>query len=264
MRKIFYYILFGVSACSLTLCTGSKSKKIGDGSRLTVDRAKELYSEISSTSQLNKLSDKEKDAGWQLLFDGVTGNGWHGYNQQGIPEFWSIEDGSLTMNSTGMGEEQDIITDKIYRNFAFTVEYKLSKGANSGIIFQLKEDSKYKFPYETGPEFQLIDQDNWPDPLEDRQIHGANYAMYPPLAKPYNPFSEWNRLLLVVEGNDVIQMINGEVVVSYTKYSDEWNELRNSGKWTDFPDWGKFDEGNISLQNHGTKVWFRNIKIKEL
>jgi hypothetical protein len=71
-------------------------------------------------------------------------------------------------------------------------------------------------------------------------------------------------LLLVVNGNEVVQKINDTLVVAYTKYSDEWNALRNSGKWTDFPDWGKFDEGHISLQNHGTKVWFRNIKIKEL
>jgi hypothetical protein len=88
--------------------------------------------------------------------------------------------------------------------------------------------------------------------------------MYPPLVKPYKPLGEWNEILLVVDGNKVTQMLNGEVVVQYVKYSDEWKKLRNSGKWANFPDWGKFDEGHIDLQNHGTKVWFRNIKIKEL
>jgi hypothetical protein len=210
------------------------------------------------------LTEKEKQAGWQLLFDGESFSGWHGYNMQGIPDIWVIEDGSLAMNQAEGHESQDIITDSIYKSFALTVEYKLSKGSNSGIVYQVKEDTLYQFPYETGPEFQLIDQDNWPDPLEDWQIHGANYAMYPPKVKPYKPINEWNRLLLVVDGNHVTQLINGVETVSYEKYSEDWIQRRNAGKWADYPDYGKFDEGNISLQNHGTKLWYRNIKIKLL
>ena len=134
----------------------------------------------------------------------------------------------------------------------------------SGVLYQVAEDKKYQFPYETGPEFQVIDHENWPDSLEDWQINGANYAMYPPLVKPYKPLGEWNQLFLVVQGNTVTQILNGSVVVRYEKYSDEWKKLRNSGKWNAYPDWGKYDEGYISLQNHGTKVWYRSIKIKEL
>jgi hypothetical protein len=225
-----------------------------------------LYAEIDLSAAPNTLTDKEKQAGWQLLFDGKTFSGWHGYNMQGIPDVWAIEDGSFTMSQTGGQESQDIITDNIYKNFALTVEYKLSKGSNSGIVFQIKEDTLYAFPYETGPEFQLIDQENfpWPTPLEEWQIHGANYAMYPPKAAPYHPINEWNRLLLVVDGNHVTQLINGVETVSYDKYSDDWTQRRNAGKWVDFPDYGKFDEGNISLQNHGTKLWYRNVKIKKL
>ncbi len=182
----------------------------------------------------------------------------------GIPDCWIIEDQSLTMTTEGGAESQDIITDKTYKDFAFTAEFKLTKGANSGIIFQVMEDTLYKFPYETGPEFQVIDRENWPDPLEDLQTCGANYAMYSPRVKPFKPVGEWNRLLIVVKGNKVTQILNGEVTVEYEKYSDEWTKLRNSGKWADYPDYGKYDEGHISLQNHGTKVWYRNIMIKEL
>ena len=82
--------------------------------------------------------------------------------------------------------------------------------------------------------------------------------------RPYRPLGEWNHLLLVVKGNKVTQILNGEVVVTYEKYSDDWNAQKNSGKWVDFPDWGKYDEGYISLQNHGTKVWYRSVKVKEL
>jgi hypothetical protein len=223
-----------------------------------------LYSEIDKKDAPNTLAPGEKKNGWQLLFDGKTTNGWHGYNLKVFPDCWAIENGSLTMNTTGSAESLDILTNKKYRNFALSLEYKLTKAANSGIIYQIAEDPKYKFPYETGPEFQVIDHQNWPDKLEDWQINGANYAMYPPLAKPYRNLGEWNQLFLVVNGNSVTQILNDQVVVKYEKYSEEWKKLRNSGKWNAYPDWGKFDEGFISLQNHGTKVWYRSIKIKEI
>lgn len=226
--------------------------------------APSLYSEVNKNAAPNTLSDDEKKDGWQLLFDGKSTNGWHGFNMNGFPDSWAIENESLTMNSMDSAENQDILTDKKYRDFALSLEYKLTPAANSGVLYQIEENPKYKFAYETGPEFQVIDHEGWPDKLEDWQINGSNYAMYPPKAKPFKPVGEWNQLLLVVKGNKVTQMLNGEIVVEYEKNSDEWNKLRNSGKWTDFPDWGKFDEGHISLQNHGTKVWYRDIKLKEL
>jgi hypothetical protein len=223
-----------------------------------------LLAQISKDDAPNTLSNQEKKDGWQLLFNGTTTDGWHGYNMKVFPECWKIEDACLTMNSTGSKEDQDIITNEKYRNFALSLEYKLTKAANSGVIFQVAEDTAYKFPYETGPEFQIIDHENWADTLKDWQINGANYAMYPPMAKPYKPLGEWNQLFLVVKGDSVTQILNGVVVVKYVKNTEEWKTLRNSGKWSAFPDWGKFDEGFISLQNHGTKVWYRDIKLKKI
>jgi len=253
MKKMFLCTMAFVSLFCISF-TGEKK-----------DPALVLYDEVANPETANILTAKQKSQGWQLLFDGKTGAGWHGYNQQGIPDCWAIEDGTFTMNSVGGGEEQDIITDKVYKNFAFSVEYKMTPRANSGIIYQVKEDAKYTFPYETGPEFQIADYNPQPGrTINELQIHGANYAMYAPIEKPYLPIGEWNRMLLLVKDNEVTHVLNGVVVVRYTKYSDEWQELRDSGKWTDFPDYGKFDEGHISLQNHGTKVWFRDIKLKEL
>jgi hypothetical protein len=223
-----------------------------------------LYSELDKSAPVNTLTKKEKRAGWQLLFDGKNTTGWHGYNLTVFPDCWKIEDGTFTMTTQGRAESQDIITDKVYKSYAFSVDYKLTKAANSGIIFQVAEDTLYKFPYETGPEYQIMDQDNWPDSVSVWQYCGANYAMYPPKSKPYNPLGEWNHILLVVNGNNVTHILNGEVIVEYVKNSEEWIKLRNSGKWAAFPDYGKYDEGHISLQNHGTQVFFRNIKIKEL
>jgi len=252
MKRIYFYLLPLIGIFLFSSCEEK------------TDLASKLYSELDLTATPNTLTEKEKQAGWLLLFDGETTDGWHGFNMAGIPDVWAVEDGCFTVNGEGGNEEQDIITNDIYRNFAFSLEYKLSQGSNSGIIFQVNEDPKYGYSYETGPEFQLIDHENWPDQLENWQINGANYAMYPPKELPNNPVGEWNHLFLVINGNHVTQMINGVEVVSYEKYSDEWVELRNSGKWKDYPDYGKFDEGNIALQNHGTKLYFRNIKIKLL
>lgn len=223
-----------------------------------------LWNELNQNAQPNSLTEEEANKDWQLLFDGESFDGWRGYNMNEAPDSWIVEDRALTMTTVGGHESQDVITDKTYRNFAFNFEYKITPGANSGIIFQIKEDPKYQFPYETGPEFQIIDDEGWPGQLEDWQVSGANYAMHPPLAKAYKPVGEWNRGMIVVNGNQVTYILNGHVTATYEKYSDEWNELRNSGKWSDFPDYGKYDQGHISLQNHGTKVWFRNLKIKTL
>lgn len=223
-----------------------------------------LLSELDQSARPNILSKKEKNKGWTLLFDGSTTKGWRGFNMGQFPDCWTIEDGTLTMTTTGMQESLDIITEKIYQNFALSLEFKLSPGANSGILYQVSEGESYQFPYETGPEYQVIDHDNWPDPLEDWQICGSNYAMYPPLEKPYKPVGEWNHIFLLVDDNKVEQLLNGKLIVRYEKYSEEWMALRNSGKWSEFPDYGKYDKGHIALQNHGTKVWYRNIKIKAL
>jgi hypothetical protein len=224
----------------------------------------DLFTQISKNKSPNTLSKKEKKKNWQLLFDGKHTTGWHGFNLDGFPDCWTIEDGALTMTTQGRAESQDIITDKTYKSFAFFAEFRLTKGANSGLLFQVSEDKKYKFPYETGPEYQVIDQDGWNGKLEDWQICGANYAMNPPMVKPYKPVGEWNKALIVVDGNSVTFILNGQVTVKYTKNSEEWLKARNSGKWSAYPDYGKYDEGHISLQNHGTKVWYRNVKIREL
>lgn len=226
--------------------------------------ALKIFQELDLNSKPNTLAKKEKKQGWKLLFDGKTTKGWRGYNMAEFPDCWEVNNGSFIMTTTGGAESQDIITTKKYKSFAFSIEFKLTKGANSGIIFQVEEDAKYKFPYETGPEYQVMDHENWVSDLEDWQICGANYAMYPSKKKPFKALGEWNHAVLIVDGNHLTQILNGEVVVTYEKYSDEWKNLRDSGKWSNFPDYGKFDKGHISLQNHGTNVSYRNVKLKEL
>ncbi len=155
--KNFLTGILGLSVMAFVFACSQKQPK----------SATELLTEIDSKDAPNTLSGAEKKEGWKLLFDGTSTNGWHGYNLKVFPDCWAIEDGSFTMNTTGSAESLDIITNRIYRDFAFSLEYKLTKAANSGVIFQVAEDPKYKYPYETGPEFQVIDHQNWPDTLEE-------------------------------------------------------------------------------------------------
>ena len=219
---------------------------------------------LDPNAPVNTLTEKEQAAEWTLLFNGNDFNGWHGYNMAGIPSEWSIEDGTMTMKYVDGAESQDVITDKTYKNFVLSLEYKMTPKANSGILFQVKEDSLYKYSYETGTEFQIIDNLGWPGKLEDWQMHGGNYAMYVAEGEFEKPIGEWNTALLIADNNHVSYYVNDVKTVEYEKYSDDWTQRRNSGKWKNYPDYGKFDEGNIALQNHGTQVFFRNIKLKEL
>jgi len=224
-----------------------------------------MMAELDHQATTNTLSDVEKDNGWVLLFDGKSLDGWHGFNADFAPDCWRAEDGMLKIiNAGGAESAEGILTNKQYRGFALSLEFQLTAGANSGVLFHVAEDAKYTYAYETGTEFQLIDHEGWPDPLEGWQICGANYAMHAPKDPLYKPVGAWNKMLLVVNRNEVTHVLNGKIIVEYEKYSDEWTTLRNSGKWSDYPDYGKFDEGFIALQNHGTKVYFRNIKLKEL
>ena len=249
------FVLIIIILISLTYCTTS------DKNENTLSYLSELDLDVFA----NTLSQKEKENGWRLLFDGVTTEGWRGYNMNNCPNCWTVKNDCLTVISEGEEEDyQSLVTDKVYKNFVLSVEVKLTTAANSGIIYQVAEGPKYKYAYETGHEFSIIDHENWPTPLDDLQINGSNYAMYPPRVKPYKKIGEWNHYLLVVDGNKVTQILNGEIVVEYEKYSDEWIRRRDNSKWTYYPDWGKFDTGHICLQNHGSKLWYRNIKLKEL
>lgn len=194
-----------------------------------------LYKQIDRKSAPNSLSKEEKKAGWSLLFDGKSTAGWHGYNLTTFPDCWAVENGTLTTITKTGKESQDITTDKSYRSFALSLDFKVAKGSNSGIIYQVKEDAKYKYPYETGPEVQIMDLK--PGQKPGLQSLGANYGML--VAKPFpaKETGEWNNLMLIVDGDHVTHIINGVVIVEFDRYSPEWTKLKESGKWKDYPDY---------------------------
>ena len=216
----------------------------------------------------NTLSAAEKKAGWVLLFDGTSFKGWHGYNGQKTPA-WKVADCSLesagTEGNYGSDQRADLASDQQYTNFELSVEWKASKGGNSGVMYGVVEDPKYKTAWLTGPEYQLIDDVGFPEKLEEWQKAAANYAMHVPNdQKQLKPVGEWNSTKIVVSGKHVEHWLNGKKVLEFERWSDDWKKRRDSGKWKDAPDYGLAAKGHIALQDHGSAFAFRNVKLRPL
>jgi hypothetical protein len=224
---------------------------------------------FSSCSSTNKLTSSEEKDGWVLLFDGKTTDGWHNWNEDQISG-WLVEDGCLLGQGLGGDIGGDIISDKEYENFHLKWEWKLGDHGNSGVMYHVIEDPKYNAAYETGPEYQMIEDDDFRDeegnpyPLEEWQKTGADYAMYLASDQKKVNVRDWNSSEIIFTPEKAEYWLNGVKVVEFVPWSDDWFEKRNSGKWDDYPDYGLAKKGKICLQDHGSKVWFRNIKIKEL
>ena len=214
----------------------------------------------------NALTPQEQSEGWQLLFDGTTLNGWRDFNGVGLTGPWEVKDGCLYAEGGGSDSDGYIVTDKTYENFELSWDWKISKGGNSGVLYHVVEGAEYKVPYATGPEFQLIDDENFPHELEDWQRCGVDYAMHLPdfSTMKVNPAGEWNNSKIVFNNGHVEHWMNGDKIIEFKAWTEEWFALKNSGKWDDFPMYGLAREGVICLQDHGDPVWFRNIKIKVL
>lgn len=218
----------------------------------------------------NTLSAEQTAEGWQLLFDGETLKGWKRYNHDTIGPLWSVENGAILCDGEGLGEGSgemggSLITTRQFDNFDLILDYKLSPGGNSGILYHVVEDPKYKYDYETGPEFQLLDDGGWKGELRDEQKAGSNYDMFAASSsKKINPAGEWNTARIVYYNGHVEHWLNGEKVVEFEEASDDFKARFDKSKWKEYPDWNKAKSGAIALQDHGAPVYFRNIRIKEL
>lgn len=215
-------------------------------------------------SQDNTLTKTEKRHGWKLLFDGKTQNGWRYYKNE-PSKSWEVADGTLhSKGSAGNygSINADLMTQDQYENFELSVDWKISAKGNSGILYLVTEE--FKTSYLSGPEYQIIDDLNFPEKLEDWQKTGANYAMNTaPTAAP-RPVGEWNTAKIIVNKGHVEHWLNGKKIVEYQIGSEEWKKNKMNGKWKDANGYGLAKKGYIALQDHGSEAWFKNIKIKEL
>ncbi|MCC8198076.1 MAG: DUF1080 domain-containing protein [Tannerellaceae bacterium] len=219
-----------------------------------------------SEKEQNTLTPQEIAEGWELLFDGKTLNGWRDYNGTTLTGPWHVVDGCIQAKGGGDDASGYIVTDKEFENFELYWEWKLSKGGNSGMLYHVVERPQYKVPYVTGPEYQLIDDVNFPEELEDWQKMGVDYAMYlpDPSKMHVNPYGEWNNSKIVFDNGHVEHWLNGEKILEFEAWSDDWHARKNSGKWANAPEYGLAKKGVLCLQDHGDPASFRNIKVKEL
>lgn len=225
----------------------------------------------SVTAQsLNQLSKKEKKAGWVLLFNGEDFEGWRQCNGTEMPANWTIEDEAMKV-FTGEGKEPgrgaggDIVYDQVFKNFEFSIDWKASEMANSGIFFNVREVPG-KPIYYAAPEIQVLDNEKATDNKVDSHLAGSLYDMIAADPKTVNPAGEWNNIVIRVQDGKVTHTQNGVKVVEYTLWTPEWDELVANSKFKNFEGFteGVSKEGYIGLQDHGYPVWFRNIKIREL
>ncbi len=198
------------------------------------------------------------DSPFVSLFDGQTTAGWRGYRQEHCPPGWQVVDGALAR----VGEAGDLVTEAEYEDFELELEWRIAPGGNSGIMFRVTED--HDAPWETGPEFQLLDDAAHRDGLDPRTSTGSNYAMHAPSADATRPAGEWNQARLVVRGAHVEHWLNGVQVVEYELWSDDWEQRVAACKWNERPDYGRRTRGRIALQDHGDAVAFRNLRIRRM
>lgn len=209
--------------------------------------------------------EKEESNEWIILFDGSNADAWRGFKQETMPAGWKVENGLLITSGQGGDLGGDIITREQFEDFRLHVEWKVSEGGNSGIFFGVVEGNNPAV-YATGPEYQLIDDIGFEYPLEEWQKTGANYAMHnaDSLKKKTIPAGEWNKSEIEVKDGHVTHWLNGEKVVEYELWDDDWKDRVQNCKWKDYPNYGLARKGHLGLQDHGSPIEFRNIKVKDL
>ena len=203
----------------------------------------------------NTLTDKEQAAGWKLLFDGKTTTGWKNFKKDSVGPGWQVKNGELTRADKGAG---DIVTADKFTAFELVLEYKISKGGNSGLMFHVTDEGGT--PWMTGPEIQVQDNKDGHDP----QKSGWLYQLYKPEgeADATKPAGEWNELRVLISPEKSSVWMNGKKYYDFVKGSKDWDERVAKSKFGKMEHFGKPTSGAISLQDHGNEVAFRNIKVR--
>lgn len=241
----------------------------------TTDLAKYASPQNDDVPQVNcianTISEREAKDGWKLLWDGSTSKGWRGARLDNFPaKGWVMEDGILKVLKSGGGESTnggDIVTDKKYKNFELSVDFKITEGANSGIKYFVDPGLNKGEGSAIGCEFQILDDAKHPDAKLGVRGNRTLGSLYDIIAAPANkPFvkNDFNTALIIVKGDNVEHYLNGVKIIEYSRNNQMWTALVNFSKYRDWPNFGNAESGHILLQDHGDEVGFKNVKIKEL
>jgi len=216
--------------------------------------------------ECNSLSEAERSSGWRLLFDGKSTDGWRGYRSESVPESWKVENGSLLARREQGKSAGDIITVDQFADFELTLEWKMTEGNNSGVIYRATE--QYDQVWQSGPEYQILDNAVHLDGLNTLASAGACYAVFAPAKVATRPVGQWNQTRILAVGKHVEHWMNGEKLLEYEVGSNRWKAHVKTSKF--FPTaygqgtWGLAEKGHIGLQDYGGAIEFRNIKIRPL
>ena len=219
-----------------------------------------------AAGQDNTLTDEEKAGGWKLLFDGKSTDGWRGYKMDKMPPGWKAEDGVLARVAGGSGGKgagggDDIVTVDEYESFDLALDWKITPGGNSGVLYRVVEKSVTS--WHESPEMQVLDNLKWPNRTKTQHA-GACYDLYAPAKDVSRPPGEWNKARLRVDGNKVEHWLNGEKMVEYEIGSEDWNKRVAASKFKTMALFGKSSKGRICLQDHSDRIEYKNLKIKVL
>ncbi len=273
-------MMFSLSSCK------NGSKKAAEG---TAEANAPEYTVVEK-EQVDLAQFPQDADGYYVIFDGTSTNGWRGYGKDALPSRWSIEDGCLKFSGTGTGEGQtgeggDVIFAHKFRNFELELEWKVSKGGNSGIFYLAQEvttknedgTERYEPIYISAPEYQVLDNANHPDAklgVDGNRQSASLYDMIPAKPQNQNPFGEWNKARIMVYKGTVVHGQNDANVVEYHLWTQQWTDMLQASKFSQ-EKWplafellnncgGENHEGYIGFQDHGDDVWFRNVRVKVL
>ena len=205
---------------------------------------------------MNTLTDAERDAGWELLFDGRALDGWRDYNRDDLSDGWAAREGLLTR----VGSGGDIITRREFTDFELSLEWRVEEAGNSGVFYRAAEGEERI--HHSAPEMQVLDDERHPDGQSPLTSAGANYGLHATPRGIVHPAGEWNSARIRIEGNHVEHWLNGAKVVEYDLGSPRWEALVANSKFGDWPAYGRAPSGHIGLQDHGDPVWYRNMKVR--
>lgn len=218
----------------------------------------------------NTLSTSESADGWQLLFDGTSIDKWRNFKKNELGPGWIIDEESIHLNvkkdSDGkrVFDGGDIISKSIYKDFELKLDWKIAACGNSGIMFNVKEDDQYNYVWQTGPEMQILDNDCHPEGRHKTHRAGDLFDLMESSVTAVNKAGQWNSIVIRSKNGKVELKLNNQNVITCQMHSQEWKDLVEKSKFRDMSGFGIYPEGHISLQDHGDKVWFRNIKIREI
>jgi len=207
---------------------------------------------------------QELPKGYINLFDGNTLSGWHIFKKPGLIPAWDVQDGAIHLDPTKKEGRGDLVTGFEFEDFDLIFDWKIAVKSSSGLLFMVQETEKNRFSWHTGPEFKIIDNENYPGTLLPKQMSGSLndlIACPPTFCKPVG---EWNTTQIKLKKHKLTIFLNGKNVVNIEVGSSDWNALVYGSKYAAFDQFAKSTSGRIALVDHGGEVWFRNLFIKSL